>query len=166
MSVKRLLLPAAATTVGMTTGVMYSYQTAIMPGIGRLTDHEFITAFQAMDREIVNPVFIGPVFLGGGALLAAATIAHRDEPRRFRRLATASAIYLAGVVGVTMAGNVPKNNKLAEFRVAPSTVQQAAAARQEFEGSWNRLHIVRTLASIASLGALSIAMVSNPRTAT
>jgi uncharacterized membrane protein len=163
MSVKRLLLPAAATTVGMTTGVMYSYQAAIMPGIGRLTDHEFITAFQAMDREIVNPVFIGPVFLGGGALLVAATIAHHNEPRRFRRLATASAIYLAGVVGVTMAGNVPKNNKLAEFRVAPSTVQQAAAARQEFEGSWSRLHIIRTLASVASLAVLSIAMVTNPR---
>ena len=166
MSVKRLLLPAATVTVGMTTGVMYCYQTAVMPGIGRLTDGEFITAFQAMDREIVDPVFIGPVFLGGGALLVAATIAHRDEPRRFRWLATASALYLVGVVAVTMVGNVPKNDKLAEFQVASSTIRQAAAARQEFEGSWNRLHIVRTLASIASLGALAMAMVSNPRTDT
>jgi uncharacterized membrane protein len=163
MRVKRLLLPAAAVTVGMTTGVMYCYQTAVMPGIGRLSDREFITAFQAMDREIVNPIFIGPVFLGGGALLVAATIAHRDEPRRFRRLVAASATYLAGVVGVTMAGNVPKNDKLAEFRVAASTVQQAAAAREAFEGSWNRLHLVRTLASVASLALLSIAMVAHSR---
>jgi uncharacterized membrane protein len=163
MSVKRLLLSAAATTVGMTTGVMYCYQTAIMPGIGRLTDREFIAAFQAMDKEIVNPVFVGPVFLGGGALLVAATVAHRDEPRRFGRLATASVVYFAGVVAVTMAGNVPKNNTLADFQVASSTIQQAAAARQQFDGSWNRLHIVRTLASVASLVVLSIAMVTNPR---
>ena len=163
MSGRRLLLSAAATTVGMTAGVMYCYQMAVMPGLGRLTDGEFITAFQAMDREIVNPVFVGPVFLGGGALLVAATVAHRDEPRRFRRLAVASAVYLAGVVAVTMAGNVPKNDRLADFEVASSTIQQAAAARQEFEGSWNRLHIVRTLAAVASLGVLSIAMVTNPR---
>ena len=163
MSVERLLLAAAATSVGVTSGVMFCFQTAVMPGLGRLTDREFIAAFQAMDAEIVNPVFVGPVFLGGGALLVAATVAHRDEPRRFRRLATASAIYLAGVVAVTMGGNVPKNNKLAAFQVASSTIQGAAAARQEFEGPWNRLHIVRTLASVASLVALSMAMVTNPR---
>lgn len=157
MNVKRILLTLATTAVGICAGVMFCYQVAIMPGIGRLPDREFIGAFQAMDDEIVNPLFVGLVFLGGAVLLILTTAAHRDEPCLFRLLAVAAGIYVAGVVVVTIAGNVPKNETLADFQVAASTSPEAAAARGDFEDSWNRLHVVRTLASVASLAMLSAA---------
>ncbi|HKE75492.1 MAG TPA: anthrone oxygenase family protein [Acidimicrobiales bacterium] len=166
MSAKRILLVLAATTVGITAGVMFCYQIAVMPGIGRLPDREFIAAFQSIDDEIVNPIFVGLTFLGGAVFLVAATVAHRGEPLRFRLLAVASVVYIVGVVVVTMAGNVPKNDTLADFPVASSTVREAAAARESFEDSWNRLHVVRTLASITSLAVLSVALVSGARTNT
>ena len=62
----------------------------------------------------MNPLFIGGAFMGGAASLVAATVAHRQEPARLRLLAAASAVYALGVVDVTMAGNVPLNEKLAK----------------------------------------------------
>ena len=76
----------------------------------------------------MNPLFIGGAFMGGAASLVAATVAHRHEPARFRLLAAASAAYVLGVVGVTMAGNVPLNEKLAEISVATASGAEVAAA--------------------------------------
>lgn len=63
-------------------------------------------------------------------------------------------------LGATITGNLPKNNTAAASRAASSTIQDAVAARLKFEGSWNRLHTVRTLASVV---VLSIAMMTQPR---
>jgi uncharacterized membrane protein len=156
----KALLVLAATTVGLTSGVMFCYQVAIMPGLGQLPDREFIAAFQAIDRSIVNPIFVVGSFLGGAVWLVAATAAHRRAARRFRWLAAASAIYVIGVVGVTLAGHVPMNQRLAQFPVASSTDQQAAVARSAFEAPWNDLHVVRTGASVASLLLVCLAMVA------
>jgi uncharacterized membrane protein len=164
MKTRTSVLALAATTVGLTAGVMFCYQIAIMPGIRRLPDPEFIRAFQNIDKEIVNPAFVVCTFLGAAAFLVAAVAMHRDEPtsRRFRLLVAATCLYLLGVVAVTMAGHVPKNEKLAEFPVASSTPQEAAAARDDFEAAWSRLHAVRTLASAASLVLVSGALLAGP----
>jgi uncharacterized membrane protein len=155
-----VVLALTAITVGITTGVMFCFQLAIMPGLGRLPDKEFIAAFQQFDKKIVHPVFILGTFLGGGALLIVATFLyrHESESATFRLLAGASALYLLGVVVLTLAFHVPRNNTLADFSVASATVEQAAAARQDFEGPWIRAHVVRTLASVASLALVAFAL--------
>ena len=129
-----------------------------MPGLGDLPDAEFIAAFQALDRAIMNPLFIGGAFMGGAATLVAATVAHRQEPARSRLLAAASAVYALGVVGVTMAGNVPLNEKLAEVSVATASPAEMSTARMDFEGPWKKLHLVRTGAALGSLVLVSLAM--------
>ena len=156
MPLARTLSALAAVTVGITAGVMLCYQVAVMPGLAQLPDREFVTAFQAMDRSIVNPVFVVGTFLGGAVWLVAATIVNRRSPSRFRRLAAASAVYVGGVVAVTLAGHVPMNQRLADLVVASSTDRQVAAARSKFEGPWNRLHVIRTGASVAALVLVSL----------
>ena len=129
-----------------------------MPGLGAVPDAEFIAAFQALDRAIMNPPFIGGAFMGGAASLVAATVAHRQEPARLRLLAAASAVYALGVVGVTMTGNVPLNEKLAEVSVATASPAEMSTARMDFEGPWKKCHLVRTGAALGSLVLVSLAM--------
>lgn len=155
---RKTLLTLATTSVGLTAGVFFDWRVTVMPGLGHLPDAEFIDAFQALDRAITNPLFIGGAFMGGAASLVAATAAHRRERGRFRLLAAASAVYVLGVVFVTMAGNVPLNENLAEVSAATASGAELAAARSDFEAPWNRLHLVRTGAALCSLVLAGLAM--------
>jgi uncharacterized membrane protein len=157
-AVRNGLLTAATTTAGLTAGVFFDWHVTVMPGLGELPDAEFIAGFQALDRAIMNPSFIGGAFMGGAASLVAATVAHRQEPPRLRLLAAASAVYAIGVVGVTMAGNVPLNEKLAEVSVATASPAEMSTARTDFEGPWKKRHLVRTGAALGSLLLVGLAI--------
>ncbi len=163
-AVRKALLTAATTTAGLTAGVFFDWQVTVMPGLEELPDAEFIATFQALDRAVKNPLFIGGAFMGGAASLLAATVAYRHEPARLRQLAAASAVYVAGV-GVTLAGNVPLNEKLGEVSVATASPAEMATARMDFEGPWRALHLVRTAAALGSLVLVSMAMRSRDTTA-
>ena len=162
-AVRKALLTAATTTAGLTAGVFFDWQVTVMPGLEELPDAEFIATFQALDRAVKNPLFIGGAFMGGAVSLVAAAVAHRHEPARLRHLAAASAAYLVGV-GVTLAGNVPLNEKLAQVSVATASPAEMATARMDFEGPWKALHLVRTAAALASLVLVSLAMRSRDKT--
>lgn len=142
----------AVTTVGITAGVMFCYQFSIMPGLRKLPDDRYIEAFQDIDEETVNPLFVGVMFLGGAALLVASTVMHLDErgTARFALLGAATATYLVGVVAVTLAGHVPKNEALARLTVDTMSPGEISEARLAFEGPWLALHRVRALAAVAS----------------
>jgi uncharacterized membrane protein len=149
----------AVTTVGITAGVMFCYQIAVMPGLHRLSDREFITAFQQIDRKIQNPLFVLVAFLGGAVFLVVATILEGRGSTRFTLLALASAIYILGVVVLTLAWHVPHNTTLSHVPVTTASDQELARARADFETTWVRLHVVRTAAAVASLVLLASAAV-------
>lgn len=165
MSARRAVTAASAVTVGVTTGVLFSFAVGVMPGLHDLPDDEFITAFQHIDDAITNPLFTVVAFTGGAVALVAATVMERRDMRspRFVLNAAASLLYIAGVVVVTMAGNVPKNDRLGKIDVATSTLAQLAAARSAFEGSWNTLNVVRTVAGVAALALVAVAATIRPR---
>ena len=163
MDATDIVLALATVTVGITAGVMFCYQIAIMPGLHQLPDREFISAFQHIDRKIVNPLFVVVSFLGGGAFLVAGTALQGPSSLRFWLLATASVVYAVGVVIVTLAWHVPRNRALDRFPVTTATADETARARARFEAPWNRLHVVRTLAAIAALAMLAAALLDSPR---
>ena len=158
MTATDIVVVLATVTVGLTAGVMFCYQVAIMPGLHQLDDRAFIRAFQHIDQKIVNPLFVGVSFFGGGALLITATALQEAGTSSFTLLAVATAVYVVAVLVLTMAWHVPRNNALARFPVSTATDDDTARARARFEGPWNRLHIVRTVASIASLALLAAAL--------
>jgi uncharacterized membrane protein len=158
MSAADVLLALATTTVGVTAGVMFCYWTAVMPGLHELGDREFVLAFQQIDRKIVNPLFVMVTFLGGAALLVAGTVVEGIDSDRFGLLAAASLLYVIGVVGITVVWHVPRNATLARVAVSHTTSEDVARVRSDFEPSWNRLHGVRTLAAVASLALVAIAL--------
>jgi uncharacterized membrane protein len=52
------VLVLATMTTAMTAGVFALYANAIMPGLRATDDRTFVGAFQAIDRAIINPVWL------------------------------------------------------------------------------------------------------------
>jgi uncharacterized membrane protein len=59
-----------------------------------------------------------------------------------------------------MMGNVPLNERLAKFNASKSSGNEIALARAGFEKPWNRLHAIRTIASIAATVLIFVAILS------
>jgi uncharacterized membrane protein len=134
---------------GLIAGLFYSYSCSVNPGLGKLSDAEYLRAMQSINREILNPIFFAS-FIGTLLVLPLATWLSYSSPAgpRFYFLATASILYLVAVFGVTIFCNVPLNNMLEAFDSALAPPGELNAHRTAFEGPWNRYHFIRTLGSI------------------
>ena len=53
-----MLLIITAVFTGLMAGLFYSWSISVTPGIARLVDKEYLASFQAMNRAIINPLFI------------------------------------------------------------------------------------------------------------
>jgi len=82
--------------------------------------------------------------------LPVATWMHRGDSVQCGLLLAASVVYIVGVLGVTMAGNVPLNEALDRFDAGTATVAQMARQRELFEGPWMALHSWRSVAAVVS----------------
>ena len=74
-------------------------------------------------------------------------------------LLSATLIYVIGVFGVTMFGNVPLNEQLAKFSISTATESEIIKMRIAFEKPWNAYHTIRTIASILSFGLTILSII-------
>jgi len=150
-TLSNLSLLLAALLTALIAGLFYGYSCSVNPGLGRLDDQAYLSAMQQINRAILNPVFFLS-FMGSLIVLplCAWVCYSQGNLRAFYFVLSAALVYLVLVFGVTMAGNVPLNNKLDAFRIDATTNEQWQAFRQQFEMPWNRLHTVRTWASVLS----------------
>ena len=149
----KLTLLVAALLLALIAGLFYSYSVSVNPGLGRLTDKEYLRAMQSINRAILNPAFFIS-FIGSVIILpVSAWLVYRHEGMgtSFYFVLAATIVYIGGVFGVTMFGNVPLNNTLDKLSLDSATMEQLKSWRAGFEISWNRLHSVRAFANILSL---------------
>jgi uncharacterized membrane protein len=108
----RAALVAATMSVGLMAGVFGSYANSVMPGLGRTDDRTFVGAFQAIDRAIINPVFMA-AFLGALVLTGLAVVLHLGQDSRpvLTWAMAALVLYLVAFV-VTIAVHVPLNDQI------------------------------------------------------
>jgi uncharacterized membrane protein len=151
-------LLAATISVGLMAGVFGLYAHTIMPGLAKTDDRTFVGAFQAIDRAIINPLFI-PVFFGA-LILAAAAAALRigDERRDVLPWAVAALVLYLPVVVFTLRVNVPLNDAI-KAAGDPDRIDLPAVRRDFDESRWRRWNLFRTLASTAAFGCLAWALV-------
>jgi uncharacterized membrane protein len=148
--------------MGLMAGVFGLYQHTVMRGLGRTDDRTFVGAFQAMDRAIINPLFM-LTFLGALVFAAVAAGLHAGERSVLVWVAAAFVLYLAVVV-VTLAINVPLNDAL-KAAGDPDRIADLAQARERFdEARWVGWNIVRTILSAAAFACLAWALVEYGRT--
>jgi uncharacterized membrane protein len=148
-----LLLVAAVVTSGLLAGVYLLYAHTVMPALRDLPDDPAVAAFAALDRRIVNPVFMATAFLGAPLLTAAALAATWGQPSRWW-VAAALALHLVATV-VTARVHLPRNNALKahaghEGRYASATAR--AVLDEPTWVRWNLARVATTVAATASLG--------------
>ena len=143
-------------------GLFYSYSYSVVPGLKLLTDTEYIRSMQSINKAIQNPVFF-ICFFGAPLLLPVSTYLNyfQHPPLRFWLLLAATFLYLIGVFGVTIFGNIPLNNMLEKFNLLNASKDSISLQRTLFEGRWNNLNTIRTISSILSLVLIIIACINS-----
>jgi uncharacterized membrane protein len=156
-TIRAISLLGATLTMGLVTGIFSLYAHTIMPGLKRTDDRTFVSAFQSIDRAIINPWFMLTAFAGALVLTLAATIANRGEDA-FGWVLAALVLYAIAVV-VTMAVNVPLNDAL-KAAGDPDRIRDLHAVREAFhEARWSAFNALRTVASGAAFACLMWALV-------
>ncbi len=141
---------------GLVAGIFFAFSTFVMRALGQLPESQGIAAMQAINVTVLNPWFF-LVFFGTGAVcLAVAFLALGSSagPHSVYRLA-ACALYLVGCLLVTVAFNVPLNNRLASAKPDSS---DAEALWAHYLSRWTLWNHVRTAASLAAAGFFAMAL--------
>jgi len=152
MTFANITLLATAFTTALIAGLFYAYSCSVNPGLGKLSDVNYFSAMQSINREILNPVFFMS-FMGTLFLLPLSTWLQYNPsaPVRFYLLLGATIVYGAGAFGVTILGNVPLNNALDAFSIQSASAEELSRQRALFEKPWNQLHAIRTFANMIAL---------------
>jgi uncharacterized membrane protein len=155
LSVASLL--GATITMGLVAGVLALYAHTIMPGLKETDDRTFVTAFQSLDRAIINPWFMASTFVGALLLTLLAALANLGCDA-LPWIAAALVLYLVAVV-ITVAVNVPLNDAI-KAAGDPDRIRDLAAVRERFhETRWAAWNIVRVVMSTGALACLAWALV-------
>jgi uncharacterized membrane protein len=140
----------AAVGSGLVAGLLFAFSTAVMKSLARLPAEHGMRAMQHINVVILNPLFLG-AFMGTAllsALLAAGALLVWTAPVSLWLLMGAAA-YLVGTFGVTMAVNVPLNNRLA---ATDADASDADRIWTDYVEKWLRWNHLRTLlGTVASL---------------
>ncbi|WP_072923385.1 DUF1772 domain-containing protein [Chryseobacterium sp. OV279] len=158
MKMTTVFLLITAVLTALIAGLFYAYSCSVVLGLGKLSDTEYLKSMQSINREILNPVFFMS-FMGTAILLPVTTFLFRGDQPAFIFLLLASAVYLIGVFGVTVAGNVPLNDMLDKFDISGSTADVVKQMRDRFENRWNLLNNVRTVFSVISIALVVCACI-------
>jgi uncharacterized membrane protein len=158
MTLTSLLLLLTAVVTALIAGLYYGWSCSVIPGVARLPDAGYLSAMQAMNRAILNPLFFA-TFMGAAVLLPVSTLLHRGEAR-FLWLLAATVVYLVGSFGLTMVCNVPLNNALDGLDLHTLTDEGMARHRAAFEGPWVRWHTIRTWATVLALVLVVVACIT------
>ncbi|MGK6352667.1 DUF1772 domain-containing protein [Parapedobacter sp. DT-150] len=151
----KILLLLAIISTGLISGLFYAYSCSINTGLGRLGDAAYLRAMQSINRAILNPVFF-LTFIGTLMLLPVSTwLEYRlvGTTGTFYWLLASSLLYFFGVFLVTVMGNVPLNETVAQLNIDEATAEALSRQRSAFEAPWNRYHLIRTIANVAAFAS-------------
>lgn len=158
LSLKLTTLVASIILTGLSAGLCFTWSNAVTPGIGHLDNLGYLSAFQQMNRTIINPssmiVFFGPLLLH----LVNIYLFKNTSTTTMWVLILAAAIYFFGVVLITIFGNVPLNELLDKTNLSTASIEDLRSLRETFEDKWNRLHLIRTVTSGISFLLLTITL--------
>lgn len=147
---------------GLMAGLFYSWSVSVTPGLAKVGDENYLKAFQAMNRAIINHVFL-IIFMGLVIMLLVLTYLYHNSPVpvQYWFIISATVIYLLGVMAVTILGNIPMNNTMEVLHIEAMNFEQMASFRLGFESKWNKLNTIRTICSSLSFTFLILACLQN-----
>lgn len=151
-SVRAVFLFFATVSVGLMAGTFALYAHTVMPGLAKTDDRTFVTAFQAIDRAIINPWFIGLTFGAALGSTVLSAVAYAGKPG-FAWVLVACLCY-AIAVAVTFFVHVPLNNAIKAAGDIATSADAAQIRRQFDETRWVAWNLVRVVTSLAAFVCL------------
>ncbi|MDY6947585.1 MAG: anthrone oxygenase family protein [Pseudomonadota bacterium] len=150
------LLVIAAVGSGLSGGLFFIFSNTIMRSFDALPAAAAVAAMNSINRVILNPLFF-LAFFGTALLCVGLLFGQMSRPAGTgRALVVAGALsYLVGSIGVTLAFNVPLNNKLQA--VLPAAVDMEAQWRA-YRGPWTQWNHVRAVACLSSAAMFALAV--------
>lgn len=149
------LTVVAAVGSGVVAGVFFAFSTSVMRTLAALPAPQGIAAMQRINVVIVKGWFLA-AFLGTAALSAVlAVLALVSRPENGLVVTVlGAALYLIGGFGVTVAANVPRNDRLAALDAEDPASE---APWREFVGEWTVWNHVRGAACAAACACFAAA---------
>ena len=165
MELFHLVVLVAAALCGLVAGFLFGFAVVAMPGLTKLSDREFIRAFQVMDRVIQDrqPLFM-VVWVGSVVTLLVALAMGFQQPDGLTRglLIAASALYLLGVQVQTARVHIPLNNEIQTVDAEAVGEAEQKQARERFEARWNRSNRIRTVIAVVTMLLLLVVLMRLP----
>ena len=141
-----ILIPSVI-LCALVTGFIFTYAIVVMPGFSKLSDKEFIKAFQVTDEVIQNnqPLFmitwIGSII---SILLTIIVATATTGLSNSWLIILVGVIYLLGVQGVTIVIHLPLNNHIQKMDIDKMTDKNLGEERRKFQKKWNFFNNIRT----------------------
>ena len=154
----RSIVATTAVGAAATGGVFFAFSAFVMSGLHRLPPAQGIAAMQSINVTAVRPAFMTALF-GTGALCVYLGVRGVLDwgDRRATLLVVGSAVYLGGVILLTIAYHVPMNDSLAT--VDPHAAG-AAAEWSDYVDRWTAANHVRAAAGVGSAAVLVAALMA------
>ncbi len=141
---------------GLVAGIFFAFSTFVMRALGQLRQDQGIAAMKAINVTVLNPWFFLAFFGTGAVCLPIAFLAFGSVAGTHQAyLLAGCALYLFGCLLVTVAFNVPLNNRLASVE---SDSSGAEALWANYLSRWTLWNHVRTAASLAAAALFAIAL--------
>lgn len=148
MKYETIILALAILLTGLMAGIFFTWSNAVKPGIGKLSDIEYLRALQSMNRVILNNAF-KIIFLGAIIVVALVPVFYFNlYPKNiFWLFVFTLVIYWIGVFGVTVSGNIPLNEILDKTNLESITSEEIKTLRKSIEVKWNNFNLIRCISS-------------------
>jgi len=148
MKTETIILATAILFTGLMAGIFFTWSNAVKPGIGKLSDLEYLRALQSMNRVILNNTFR---FFFFGAIIAVALVPifylNLYPKNIFWLFISVFIIYWVGVFGVTIFGNILLNEILDKTSLETFSMEELKSLRTSIELKWNNLNLIRAISS-------------------
>jgi uncharacterized membrane protein len=147
---------ATALASGLVAGVFFAFSTFVMRGLGRLPAPQGAAAMQAINVTAITPPFMLALFGTGAASAVLAVWGIAEWGEDFGPyLVAGGALYVLGVVVLTITYHVPRNNALAG--VEPTSAE-ATRVWSRYLVEWTTANHVRTVAPLVTAGLFTAAL--------
>ena len=151
-----VLTLVTAIACGLVAGFFFAFSTTVMKALARLQGTQGMDAMRSINVVVINPLVMTALFGTALACVVLVVAAFVEWGEAYAvSLLVGGLLYLAGVVVVTIAYHVPRNDALAAADPA-----EAAAASQwaRFVRTWTAWNHLRTLAPLGTASLFTIAL--------
>ena len=155
------LVLTSTLSCALVTGFVFTYAVIVMPGLAKLTDKEFIRAFQVTDGVIQNnqPIFM-IVWVGSLISVISTLIVSLMGPYLVETVLVVIAgfVYLLGVQGLTVLVHLPLNRRIQTVNAEEWDASALREERMRFETRWIRFNWIRTLIGLGVIVTFMVAL--------